>query len=60
MLSAIISILRVSTMEYSTFLHIMVPLMIMETAIDLVLINWIVDKIEIRDRENGKELPLEF
>lgn len=60
MLSAIISILRVSTMEYSTFLHIMVPLMIMETAIDLVLINWIVDKIEIRDRKNGKELPLEF
>ena len=29
--------------------------MIMETAIDLVLINWIVDKIEIRDRGNGKE-----
>jgi len=55
MISSIISIIKMMSIPFITFTHVMVPIMIIETILEMILINWITDRIETKSFNSLKE-----
>ena len=51
MISAIWTLLNVGSLQFATFLRVLVPIMVVETTLDLALINWIPDLLERRKND---------